>query len=232
MIVSADQASSVGSAGEGASFTDTHQKYLSLEKKSFMTIEESVDLSRQLAVEVERTGRGDLVVGLANGALLPTKVVADELGLPFEIVKVRRKGSRWKQKLVPIKRALRIPSSVILWGPFLPLWNFIQNRSAGLETSEESFAFDVKGKSVVLVDDCIVTGGSLEEVKRRLLDQGAASVVTAVICWTDNGPGGPEGKRPDVFLHRAIHFYPWSNNSPFLDRFEAWVKGNGMVLWE
>lgn len=218
--------------GQVRNGAEAHQKYLALTTKSFMTLAESIDLSRYMAAEIGRAEPApDLVVGLANGALVPTKVVADELGLPFEIVKVRRKGSRWKQRLLPIKRALRIPSWLILWGPFLPLWNFIQNRSAGLETSEESFGFDVGGKSVVLVDDCIVTGGSLEEVKRRLLDQGASKVTTAVICWIDNGTG-PQGEEPDIFLHRPIHFYPWSSNSPHLEAFESWVKSNGLVLWK
>lgn len=212
----------------------TARRYLETGDKLNMTLTEAEQLSRRLGRELHRLpGHFDLIVGLANGALLPTKVVAETLDLPFEMVKVRRQGSRWIQRLQGVKRALKVPSGLITWGPFGLFWYWFQRRFNKLEKSENSFSFPVRGKHIALIDDCIVSGGSIRYVQDRLLEAGAASVRVGVICWSDDEKAIDRSKNvvPDVFLHRSVHFYPWSSSSPYLGAFETWLKDRKLELW-
>ena len=217
-----------------APLSSTHAKYLDAPSQSqHVTIAEAEALGRDLAASARMQGlEPDLVVGLANGAFLPAKTVADALGVPFRMVKVRRKGSRYKQQLLAIKQALRIPSGVILWGPFKALWVMFQNGTNQLEAGGESFDFDVEGMTVLMVDDCVETGASFRYVGERLRAGGAVDVRTAVFCWS-RMPKVPEAQsRPDVHLHRQIQYYPWSNNSKYLDNFYGWMAQNRLELWK
>jgi hypoxanthine phosphoribosyltransferase len=208
-------------------------KFGSAKTRLRMSLSEAEGLSIALARDARaRWGDFDLVAGLANGALLPAKVVADTLGLPVEMLRIRRKGSGYKQKLIAIKTLLRIPSGLILWGPFKPLWDLFQNATSKLEEGANAFGFDVTGKRVLLVDDCIVSGGSVRYVAERLAQFGAAEVKTAVICWCEDVPGGVPAPEPDVYLHRQIHNYPWSGDSDALADFKRWLTAHGLTFWE
>jgi adenine/guanine phosphoribosyltransferase-like PRPP-binding protein len=212
----------------------TFRRYAAEQDKVNMTLPEAEALSRYLAGELRRTGNPvDLAVGLANGAILPTVVIAEELNIPYQMVKVRRQGSRWIQRLQHVKRALSVPSGLITWGPFGLFWYWFQKRFNKLEKSESSFSFDVAGKHVALIDDCIVSGGSIRYVQDRLHAAGAASVHVAVICWSDDEKAIDRTKNvvPEFFLHRAVHFYPWSNSSPHLTAFESWLRAKKLELW-
>ena len=210
------------------------RRYAATQEKLYMTMPEAEALSRQVGRELKRVpDRFDLVVGLANGALLPTRIIAEELGVPYEMVKVRRQGSRWIQRLQGVKRALSLPSGLLTWGPFGLFWYWFQRRFNKLEKSEKSFDFEVAGKHIALIDDCIVSGGSVRYVLDRLVEAGAASVRVGVICWSDDQKAIDPTKNvvPDVYLHRAVHFYPWSSSSPHLQEFEGWLRARKMELW-
>jgi adenine/guanine phosphoribosyltransferase-like PRPP-binding protein len=198
-----------------------------------MSLPEAEELSREMACVMAKAGqKPDLIVGLANGALLPTKVVAETLGIPFRIVAVRRQGSRYKQRLLAIKNALHIPTSWITWGPMMLFWKAFQNRTSKLETGANTFDFDVRGKSIALIDDCIVTGSSVRHVTEMLKKQGAREVTINALCWCEGEAGDTPGGRPDVFLHRHIQLYPWSANHPALKDYLQWLKCNQLELWE
>lgn len=214
--------------------SSTYEKYLHAASQSeHVTIGEAEELGRDLAANVRAQGlQPDLVVGLANGAFLPAKTVADALGVPFEMVKVRRKGSRYKQRLLGIKQALHIPSALILWGPFKALWVIFQNRTNQLEAGGESFDFDVRDRRVLMVDDCVETGASFRYVEEQLRAAGAVDVRTAVYCWSEMPNVPEESSRPDVHLHRQIQYFPWSNNSVHLKAFYEWMRNNRLELWK
>jgi adenine/guanine phosphoribosyltransferase-like PRPP-binding protein len=196
-----------------------------------MSVREAVGLSIALArLSSQRAAPFDLVVGIANGALLPAKAVADELGIPCEIVKVRRKGSRYKQRLLQLKDLLHIPTTVLRWGPMGPLIDLFQRLTGKLEESTESFSFDVAGKRVLLIDDAIVTGATLAYVAQKLSDAGAVEAVKSVICWCD--VPGRDVPQPDYHLHRQIAVYPWSGDSHSLADFKSWLADNALSLWE
>ncbi|WP_419898816.1 phosphoribosyltransferase [Roseomonas sp. USHLN139] len=223
-------------AGDAIAAADaaTHHRYATHQAKRNMTLVEAEQLSRHLAVELAARGTPyDVIIGLANGALLPTQVVADQLGIPFHMVKVRRQGSRWIQRLQAIRKLVPVPTRLLSWGPVGLFWYWFQKRYNKLEKSESSFEVPVAGLHVLLIDDCIVSGGSLRYVLDRLHAAGAASVTTGVICWSDDAKAidPAHAVTPDVYLHRDVHFYPWSGSSPYLTAYEAWLRARGLELW-
>jgi O-antigen/teichoic acid export membrane protein/orotate phosphoribosyltransferase len=197
-----------------------------------MPVAEAVELSRLLARRItERAGKPDIIVGLANGALLTTTICSDELGIPARVVKVRRQASRYKQELLHLREIFRIPNSWMMTEPIRYLSSRIEKGFSKLEIAEESFGFLVRGLHVAVVDDCIVTGRSIRRVADRMRTQGAARVTIAAICWTEEEYGGSMTEGPDVYLHRKIQWYPWSNNSPHRKRYLAWLDERRIMPW-
>lgn len=205
-------------------------KFLDIDKTVYMTMEEAIALSRDLADTIDLSGRPDMLVGVANGALLPMKVVSDELGLSMQVVHLRRKGSRYKQTLFAIKEALGIPTSLLTIRPMRAIQTWFEQRTSALEETNDAFAFDVTGKDIMIVDDAIHTGMTARHLKDRLLTKGAARARVAVICW-HRGPTDSGDWSPDLYLHRRYQWYPWSNNSPYFHHYLAWLAEKGFRFW-
>jgi adenine/guanine phosphoribosyltransferase-like PRPP-binding protein len=206
-----------------------------LTKKRYLSIAETEAVGRVVARRLKEQN-ADLVVGIANGALLMTKVVSAELGRPFEIVNVRRKGSRIKRRLVQIKQALRMP--FLTRGPMALFWRafervFYKWWPTELEAASAELPFDVRGKKILLVDDCIVTGGSVRFVHDQLLTAGAKSVTIGAICLSDDSPLHPgDTGFPAVYINRLVHFYPWSANHPDYDGYLLWLSNHNLKQWD
>jgi hypoxanthine phosphoribosyltransferase len=192
----------------------------------FVTMREAEALSHDLAAEILAVNkRPDLLVGIANGALLPTKIVADHIGVPFRIVHLRRRGSRYKQRAFDVLNALRIPASIFRFQPLSYLIRRSMERYGGLEQAERAFDFSVRGKCVVVVDDAVHTGKSARHVQDQLTKNGAAKVAIAVLSWY-KGIGDSGQWSPDIYVHRKHQYYPWSYNSPYLKHYLAWLSAN------
>lgn len=215
----------------GPARSDAYTKFLNIDHTIYMTMAEALELSRDLADVIgAEDGRPDLLAGVANGALLPMKIAADALSVPFHVIYLRRKGSRYKQALYRVKGALGIPTSFLTIRPIRALQTAFEKRTRSFEQSDDAFDFDVSGKIVVLVDDAIQTGGTARHVKERLLANGASKVIVAVICWY-KGPDDSGDWRPEVYLHRRYQWYPWSNNSPYFKSYLTWLAENGLRYW-
>jgi len=206
-----------------------------LTKKRYLSIAEAEAVGREVARRL-KARNADLVVGIANGALLMTKVVSTELGRPFEIVNVRRKGSRIKRRLVQVKQALRL--QYLTRGPMALFWRVFERAfykwwPTELEAASNELPFDVRGKDILLVDDCIVTGASVRFVHDRLLAAGAKQVTIGAICLSDDSPLQPgDSGFPAVFINRLVHFYPWSANHPDYDRYLLWLSNHNLKQWD
>ena len=217
----------------GIEISTLNEKYRTAAHHSIkMHVAEAVALSRLLARRiVEHAGKPDIVVGLANGALLTTTICGEELGIPARVVMVRRQSSRYKQELLRLKEFFHIPTWFMSTRPVRYLSSSFQKGFSKLETAEQSFGFLVRGLHVAVVDDCIVSGRSIQHVVDRMYAQGAARVTIAAMCWTEEEYGGSMKERPDVYLHRKIQWYPWSNNSPHRNRYLAWLAERGLEPW-
>lgn len=189
-----------------------------------LTLDDVRTQSCSLASKIRDAGVPDLLVGIANGALLPTTVIADCLGVPFEMVQVRRRGSRYKDLALRVLSTLHIPTSIFNWGPLLSLVRLVQERTGDVEEADAAFSFPVAGKRIVVVDDAVHTGTSARYVLKQLMTSGAEKVTVAVLDWYQ-GIGDSGEWKPDIFLTRTNgQWYPWSYNSPFHADYRKWLS--------
>lgn len=209
-------------------------RFLGLTAKTFVTLDESIGLSQQLGRRIRALPQSpDLAVGLANGGILPAHFAAEAAGLPYRIVKVRRKSSRLKQRLSFLKRFLRLSPRILALKPVNALSLWFDTRFNKVEESGGGLGIDVAGRNVVIVDDCIDSGSSVAHVRSKLLAAGARSVTLAAISWaTKFDSQAMHGVTPDIHLHRIIHYYPWALNNPDYGKFEGWLQDAGYTLWK
>jgi adenine/guanine phosphoribosyltransferase-like PRPP-binding protein len=212
---------------------DIVARYEVVDNKLFMTMDEALVLSKEIASRIRISEvNPEAVVGIANGALLVTKVIADELGLPMVITGVRRRGSRIKDVVcrVPwLKRffvaVYRIP--IVRLPLYYTLRSLEDIETGNLPATE----FKVNGFKVALIDDCIESGRSIKVTRDALLAAGATDVMVCCISWSRKADSASTyGVVPDVYLSRRVHHYPWSRNSRYWMEFEDWVKASGLSL--
>jgi len=102
-----------------------------------------------------------------------------------------------------------------------------------LEAESNELQFDVRGKNVLLVDDCIATGTSVRFVHSQLLAGGARTVTVGAICLSDDSPLRPgEPGFPAVYINRLSQFYPWSANHPDHEQYLRWLAAHDLKQWE
>jgi len=198
---------------------------------SFMTMDEVLSTSQALAeMARKRNCAPDMVIGIANGGTLLAYLVAEALGRPLKIVLVQRQGSIIKQRLRPIVDFFHIPPSWILNRWLRPMWGMFQRKTSGLVENRPSFDFSVEGKDILLVDDCVESGRTVEYIKARLIDAGAARITLAVISVVGlERPG--RVVEPEILLTRVFQFYPWSNNSPHHSAYIDFMKANNIHIY-
>jgi phosphoribosylpyrophosphate synthetase len=193
-------------------------KYALTNDKLYMSVEEAIALSQEIASRLSsREPRPDCVVGIANGALLMTKVIADALACPMTMISFRRRGSRLKQWLD------RVPGATLLLSraygiPLvrLPLY-WVLRCLQGLSTREKhGVCPEVRGRTVALLDDCIETGQSICAAEHLLMKNGASDIIICCLCWSQKTDSvAAHGVRPHIYIGRRVQHYPWSMNSPF-----------------
>lgn len=207
-------------------------KYESIDDKVFMTLEESLVLARELARRLEGfRKRPEVVVGVANGALLISDVVAKQLSIPMHAIRIQRRGTGIKQALsrIPGMRGMfsflyRVP---VLNAPLV----WAMRRLEGLKKSRSGQPLPVSNKIVALVDDCIESGQTIAAAREMLTKSGAQAVVVACISWSKlRDSNAAHGVRPDIFISKRVQHYPWSTNSPYWKDYLDLLKGRGIKL--
>ncbi len=212
-------------------------KYRTATTKMNMTLEESIRICEHLADEVTRCGvQYDAIVGIANGALLPTRVIADRLAMPCEFIRLRRQGSSIKSRLskVPGMRTL------VSWlfgfraiartlAPIMDSFNKLQTE----KTVSETTGFPGDGR-VLLVDDAIDSGQSIVAAQQLLLERGASVVHTVVMTWSDSQSFDADCQldEPEYWLNRRIQHYPWSGNNPMNGDYKTWLARHDLAEWD
>lgn len=158
-----------------------------------MLFEDRKDAGRVLATRLsEYSGRSDVIVlALPRGGVPVGAEVAHILHAPLDVFTVRKLGAPGQEELAigaiapggaqvlneEVVRALGIPIDVIS--------SIAQREARELERREREYrgtrpAFDVTGKTVILVDDGLATGSSMRVALRALRQMGPAKVIVAV----------------------------------------------------
>lgn len=225
----------MGEVCSRSSIADVVRKYAEIEEKVFMSLEESIDLPKGLAECVAAGNyKPDYVIGIANGALLPTHVVGTELQLPFEYIRMRRQGSRWKRRLAKIPGVKIVFSLLFKMQAFAKLVAPIIDSVNKLESEEiDQNNLPHRGRSILLVDDAIESGQSIASAVDMLLLQGAKTVKVAVIGWSKRIDSEQKhGVVPDYVLNRRLQHYPWSENNPQVHAYRSWLAKHDLAEWD
>lgn len=208
-------------------------KYAEADDKLFMTLEEAIELSEDLARMV-RASEFDVekVIGVANGALLPSSIVAAELDKPLEIVRIRRKGSKIKKRLARFSFIRNVVSALYNNKLTRPVLRIVMDRFSALDDQDQSAVVEVdKPQRILIVDDAIETGQTLQKV----IDQHSRDgneIQVAVISWSIDYPNKTAEINPEFVISTRIHHYPWSQNSPYLHDYTQWLESRGLKEWD
>jgi adenine/guanine phosphoribosyltransferase-like PRPP-binding protein len=207
------------------------KKYSEIDHKTFMTIDEAVDLSNELAKRVSETGiQFEEVVGIANGAHLPAFIIANRLGLPYQMLTIRRKWSVVNNYLAKFSFIVRFFSC---WYS-IPVLNYplikVITRMNSLTNSNQLEKEDrFKGrKNILIVDDALQFGNTIKATKKIITNNNEeCDILVAVISWALLIQNEEQVEVPDIYISRKIQHFPWSVNSPYYKEYQYWLQTNG-----
>lgn len=207
-------------------------KYAEIDDKLFMSTDEAVELSYEIARLIRVNGveiHG--VVGVANGALLLTKVIATDLNLPFEMITIRRKGSAIKSRLSRYKPIVKLAS---MWYR-IPLLNlplvWVMKMMNGFKSDPVLTSTNCyQDQHILLVDDATDSGRTLRRAEQILCKQQCRQITTAVISVSKKNKKKPNLYIPDYFISQRIQHFPWSVNNPDFPKYQKWLKQNGLEV--
>jgi predicted phosphoribosyltransferase len=151
--------------------------------------EAGVALAR--ALESWRGAADAIVLGLPRGGVPVAHEVASALGLPLDVLVVRKLGLPWQPELamgaIASGGAVVVNDEVLRYlPPGSAAFDEVRLREQReLERREREYRgdrppLDMKGRTGILVDDGLATGATMEAAVRSLRAIGAARVVVAV----------------------------------------------------
>ncbi len=213
------------------------EKYRNIDNKVFMSIYEAEVLSMELARRIkEKNLKIDKIIGIANGAILPVTIISNFLGLPMEMIKIRRKGSGIKRKLSKVPFILnfvaffyKLPFSKYLLISIMDRFNQLEDsNSDGLVTD------GIEGSTILIVDDVIDSGQTLKRIYDMQFELNSnVKLYSAVISWYSSCQNKIEGAfEPDFFTSKKIHHYPWSQNSMYFSEYQQWLANRDLNEWK
>jgi len=208
------------------------EKYAETEDKMFMTIDEAVQLSHELAIRIAEYGeKPELIIAVANGALLVAKIVSDDLNIPMQTIKINRKATKIKEFIEKLPILLKI-ISICYRLPLLhrPMeWLIDRFKMLDVETGNEEVCYQTNKKNIIIIDDAIGTGQTLAMVRRMFSCNDGQTVTTAVISWSKKYDSNAlYDIAPDIYIGRRIQHFPWSGNSSYLQEYLQWLVANNL----
>jgi hypoxanthine phosphoribosyltransferase len=208
------------------------KKYTESDKKLYMPMSEAIALSHELARRVTEKGIcPDRIIGIANGALVVTQIIAADLDIPFDVITIRRKGSAVKSKLSHYTILIKLVST---WYK-VPILNlplvWAMKMMYGFKHDPSWIdATKCRGRHILLVDDATNSGKTLRRAECFLTDNGCTQVTTAVISISKYAYSkkGVVPYIPDIYIAKRVHHFPWSVNNPDYPRCKTWLKQHGL----
>jgi putative phosphoribosyl transferase len=169
-----------------------------------MLFADRVDAGRRLVPLLEAyRGRQDVIVlGIPRGGVVVANEIARALGLPLDVFVSRKLGVPGQEELgfgaISSGGVLVLNEDVLAQVPLsaATIERVVAREQQELERRERLYRggqpmIPVQGKTVLLVDDGIATGGSLRAAVRALRQAGAAAVVAVA-------PVGPASARERI----------------------------------
>ncbi len=206
-------------------------KYAEINDRLFMSIDEAIELSHEIARRISMNSvEPHGIVGIANGALLPTKVIATDLNLPFEMIAIRRKSSAVKSRLSRYKVVVKLVS---IWHKIpvarFPLVWAMKMMRHGFKSDPVLTGINCyQGRHILLIDDATVSGKTLRRAEQILRKLQCRQITTAVISVSKKNKRSADFCVPDYFISQQIPHFPWSINNPQFPEYQKWLKHNGL----
>lgn len=158
-----------------------------------MRFRDRSDAGRRLAARLDQyAGRDDVIVlALPRGGVPVGAEVATALGAPLDVFLVRKLGAPGREELAMgaiASGGVRVLNADVVDQLQIPAkWIDVVAAREGEELSRREAAYrdgrpapDVRGKTVILVDDGLATGASMKAAVVALRDLGPARIVAAV----------------------------------------------------
>ena len=156
-----------------------------------MIYADRVDAGERLAKAlVHHAGTASVVLAIPRGGVIVGEVVARALGAPLDVVVPRKIGAPGNPELgigavAPGVRVLDPGALALLGVSERYLEREIQAQEAEIERRQHAYrdgrpGADVQGRTAIVVDDGVATGGTAIAALRWARAQGAAHVVLAV----------------------------------------------------
>lgn len=138
--------------------------------------------------------RVDLVVGVKTGGAILAGYLSRHYDVPYAFVKLKRR-----------REACDVLGGVRSLGDTVT--EALAGNDGGFTICEAPAASDVRGRNVLLVDESVVSGGTLGAARAFLESSGAASVLVATVAVVaSNVTSGVV----DVSLTNSVYVWPWS----------------------
>jgi putative phosphoribosyl transferase len=179
--------------------------------RSFI-FQDRTDAGRQLADKLlSYAGRDDVIVlALPRGGVPVAFEVAQRLGVPLDVFVVRKLGVPGHEELAMgaiASGGVRVLNEDVLY--VLPDAQSIVEMVTAIEREElkrrerdyrsDRPAPDVRGRTVILVDDGLATGATMRAAAAALRQQGAAKIIVAVPVGAPSTCYEIRGVADDVF---------------------------------
>ena len=170
-----------------------------------LTFDEAIRKSGELADLVRETYSPDLIIGIAAGGVLPANEISKALNIDYGQLTIRRD--------IDLSRLYGFVPKFIK--PVVTLYHMSLFMVMDPSIIEEG-DFICDNTNILLVDDTIHTGKTLQIAIDNLRQRGAGQIKTAAINYVD-------GVCPDYYLIKGRIKFPWSKNSPDYERFRLYA---------
>ena len=155
--------------------------------------EEVASLCRDLSRKIQRTFSPDIVVAIDHGGSTPGELIGRNLSIPVVHLVIRRNTDivrRYGNDPIPLRWIISFYHHYL----FRTVTPYV------LKVSEVNFS----EKNILIVDDSIHTGATLNVAVRYLLEHGASSIRSASLTHI-------EEIKPDfTILPQGNYSFPWS----------------------
>jgi putative phosphoribosyl transferase len=146
---------------------------------------------RLAALLRDRAGENVIVFGLPRGGVVVADEIARALGAPLDVWLVRKIGMPIQPELgmgaLAEGAALLLDATTVRWSGATPedLQSIVHTKAAEIRRRATLYRGDVpppdvRGKTIILVDDGVATGATLRAAIRGARKRGAARVIVAV----------------------------------------------------
>jgi hypoxanthine phosphoribosyltransferase len=184
-------------------------------------LDEFGSLARQLAQQVTASGyEPDCIVYLESGGRLLAAELCGRLGVGAVALQTSRRGGSIKRRLRPL--ATRLPDELTdLMRRVESRWLSGWLRPSAVELAQRPVRLD--GARVLIVDDAVDTGASVDIARTWALSHGAteSAIRIAAITVTSDRVDGVV----DYHVHQGLCRFPWSSDSDEHTRYLRMAAG-------